>query len=190
MTLFTPDFAAVDAGFPIYEKGMYQVKITAVTPEVYAREDDQGNKNVKARMRFKMEMFGRRDEDDELVSTDENGKEIRGKPVQALDVYLHTEGGWSFAKSPLMAFAGYAKDEENEADSNLFQAGDWSFSGDPEDSEEVLRENMGDAWSTLVDRFAEVYLRKETEIRDGRSFDSQAMSSWAPVDDAEQIDFS
>ena len=190
MAVFTPDFAAVDAGFPIYDKGLYRLKITAHAPTIYEKsdEDDPDTKVQVARIRYKMEMFGRFDDNDELVSEDENGKSIRGKAVQAMDVYTHSQGGWSFAKSFLMAACGFRADEENEANELLFIAENWTFSGDPEDPEEELRENMGNYWNLPIDRFVDVYLSKETRQRDDGSYqENQKFSQWRPVGERAEL---
>jgi hypothetical protein len=183
MTVFTPDFAAVDAGFPMYDKGMYRVKVTGRKSTVYERESNTspGTMEPKSRIRYTLEMFGRHNGDD-VVTTDENGKEIRGKPVQAMDVYLHSEGAWSMAKLFVMAGLGFAKNEENEFN-EFFQANkdEFYFSGDPGDSEEELESNTGSAWGLLVDRLVDVYLVKVEEEYQGVKRENQRMSAWQPV---------
>jgi hypothetical protein len=182
--VFTPDFAAVDAGFPLYDKDMYRVKITDVTPLVYEKTD-RVTKDVSnvIRIRCKLEMFGRHNGDD-LVTTDQNDKEIRGKNVQAMDVYTHSEGGWSFAKGFLMAACGFSMKEENEANTELFQAGDWACPDDPTQPESAQADELGESWSLLVDRLVDVYLQKETRTGDdGIERENQKMSAWQPVGD-------
>src|SRR5690606_12167095 len=113
MSIFTPDFTAVDASFPVYPKGMYQVKVTKRTPFLRERKDEENNKVTQvAGVRYALEIYGRFDDNGELVDTGEDGRPIRGKPASAMNVFLHTQGGWQFAKPFLMAACGY--DVKNE----------------------------------------------------------------------------
>jgi len=182
MSVFTPDFAAVDAGFPIYDRGMYRVKITAREPAVWEKNDEHGNVTIVSRVRYKLEMFGMLDDDGEVQTTDANGKEIIGKSVQAMDVYLHTKDAWSFAKLFLMAAFGYSKNEENEFN-EFFQENkdEFMFSGDAGDPDETLNDNLGSAWDAPVDRMVDVFLQKTLETYQGEERENQKMSAWQPV---------
>lgn len=183
MSIFTPDLAAVDAGFPIYEKGMYRVKITERTPFVAQKEDfaNPGTLKITAGIHYKLEMYGRL-VDDEVESTDENGREIRGKAVSRNTVYLHTQGGWSFSKLFIMASLGFDKNEENEfnefykENKELFE-----FSGDPGDTPEQLEENIGQGWDAMIDRFVDVFLKKKVRIHEGTTYEDQEFAAWQPV---------
>jgi hypothetical protein len=191
MGIFTPDLAKVDAGFPLYEKGMYRVKVTGRTPFVNEREDykNPGTTKISAGIHYKLEMFGLLDEDNgEVLSTDGNGKEIRGKAVSRNSVYLHSQGGWSFSKMFLMAGLGWEKNEENEFNA-WFQANRalFNFSGDPGDSQDVLEENMGEGWDAYVDRFVDVFLKKKVTTDDGVTREDQEFSAWQPVGDRAEL---
>ncbi len=189
MSVFTPDFAAVDAGFPMYDKGMYRVKITAVEPAIWEKKDDEtGDVTVVARVRYKLEMFGLLDDEGEVQTTGHDGKEIIGKAVQANDVYLHSEGAWSMAKSFVMAALGFAKNEENEFNEFYQEHRDeFAFSGDAGDPDEQLLDNLGSAWLAPVDRMVDVYLQKATETYQGVERENQKMSAWQPVGDRVEL---
>jgi len=190
MTVFTPDFAAVDAGFPMYDKGMYRVKITSRAPSIWEKDEEingvkTGNKTQVSRIRCKLEMIGLIGEDedgDETIFTEIDGKDIRGKAVQAMDIYLHSQGAWSMAKQFVMGALGFAKNEENDFN-EFFQEHkeDFVFSGDPGDSDELLESNLGAAWGWMVDRQVDVFLTKVTETYEGVDRENQKMSAWTPV---------
>ena len=183
MGIFQADFATVDAGFPVYEKGMYRVKVSKRTPFVRESEDrkNPGTTKISAGVRYGLEMFGRLDEESgEYIATDENGKEIRGKTVSAPSVYLHSEGARSFSKLFFMAILGFSLNEENEFNSwSQEHKDDFAFSGEAEDSTELLEENLGDGWDAPLDRFVNVYMKKVPNM-DGSGFD-QEFSAWQPV---------
>lgn len=185
MGIFTPDYTAVDAGFPLYDKGMYRIKVTEREPFIYESEDEEdGSVKIVAGIHYKLEMYGLLDEDGEPQENDESGREIRGKSVSRNTVYVHSEGGWSFGKSFLMASCGWAKNEENEANADLFQAGDWTFNGEPGDEADDIE--LGDSWDLLVDRFVDVYLQKIPSSRfEGE--EEQKMSAWTPVGEKVEV---
>jgi hypothetical protein len=184
MGIFTPDLAAVDAGFPLYEKGMYRVKVVSRTPFVEEKEDKQkpGTMKLSAGLHWKLEMYGMVGGDGEISSTDEAGREIRGKAVSRNTFYLHNEGGWSFGKLFLMAALGFDKNEENEFNA-IFQENReaFSFSGEPGDTAEALEENLGSGWNLPVDRFVDVYLKKDVRVHEGTTYEDQKFSAWQPV---------
>jgi len=174
MSLFTPDFAAATAGFPVYEKGMYRVKVTRRIPFVYERTDDDGNVDVVQGVHFNLEMAGRYDDEGDLETDG-----LAGKPVSRNTIYIHTPKALDFGKLFLMAACGYALKQQNEANEELFQGGDWTLSGDPGDDAENIE--LGRSWDEPVDRFVDVFLTKEVETYNNVERENQSFNAWAPV---------
>lgn len=175
--IFTPDFTKVDASFPMYEKGKYRLKVTKATPFCKLSQPDKetGVKTEQKGLYYGLEMVGKFDDSGNLDQTQ------AGKPVSRYTVYIHTEGGMQFAKPFLMASNGYnVKNEENEANAQLFQAGDWSFSGEVDDAAENIE--LGKSWAGnvghLVDAFLGVDIGKNA---DGTPRENQTFTGWTPV---------
>lgn len=177
MAVFSPDFASVDASIPIYEKGRYRVKTTKRTPFIKEKRDGDGNVNVSAGVRYPLEMVGKFDEEGELITED-----YAGRTVTPFSVWVHTEGGWKFSKSFLMAAAGYdVKNEEELANKELFQKHGWIVNGEPTDPPENIE--IGDGFDLCVGRLVDVTLTKSSRTTDdGREFDDQDFGAWAPVE--------
>ena len=57
--LLTPDFSKVEAGFPIWEKGRYRVKVTKRTGFVRtSKPDENGSTTTQVGVRYGLEMQG------------------------------------------------------------------------------------------------------------------------------------
>ena len=175
--IFTPDFTKVDASFPLYERGRYQVKTMRATPFTRKGQPDaEGNVKVSAGVRYALEMVGKFDEDGELQRED-----LEGKMVEGMVIYLHTDKGWSMGKPFLMAANGYnVKEQESDANEDFFQVQDWTFDGEPDmDSEQI---ELGDGWHTAVDKILDVTLSTKTREYQGESRTDQKFAGWAPVE--------
>jgi len=186
MGVFTPDFRVVDATFPIYDKGMYRVKVTArqaLVTEKDVEGGEEGEVTQSSGVKYKLEMVGAyREEDDGEPILETDG--FAGKPIQAYTVWTHTQGGWSFGKAFLMAVCGWSpKADEQEANEKFFREGVWEMTGDPGDPDEELNENLGENWHLPVDRLVDVYLKKEVRMFRGEERESQEFSAWTPVGD-------
>ena len=176
--IFTPDFTKVDASFPIYDRGRYQVKCTKVTPFTRKGEpDEDGVVKVSAGVRYALEMVGKFDEDGELQRED-----LEGKMVEGLVISLHTDKGWNFGKPFLMAANGYnVKEQESEANEIFFPEQDWLFDGEPDmESEEI---EIGDGWHTAVDKIVDVTLSIKHSVYQGEAQTRQKFANWSPVED-------
>ena len=177
--VFTPDFASVDANIHIYEKGRFQVQVTKRTP--FSREKTtDGNVSVLGGVRFGLEMVGQFDDDGD-IQTDG----LKGKVVSPYTVWLHTEGGWQFGKTFIMAACGYnVRRQEQEANENLFQGDDisWDCSGDVDAPPESFE--LGNGWDIPVGRRVDVTLSKSvTQSKDGETtYENQEYGGWAPVE--------
>lgn len=171
--IFQPDFSKVDAGFPVYDKGLYRVKVTKRTPFVREKKDETGTVTVVAGVRYALELVGKFDEKGKV-----KGDGLAGKSVSAMNVYIHTDGGMQFAKPFLMATAGYnPKKDEAEANEKLFQGGDWTFDGESDTAEENIK--LGSSWDAPVDRIVDVFLSKKKAF--SGEGEEQEMSGWMPV---------
>ncbi len=178
MSIFSPDFSSVDATIHIYEKARYRVKVTKVTPFAGESDDGKGNVTPNGGMRYGLEMVGRFTQDGELVTDD-----LMGKVVTPYKVWLHSEGGWGFAKPFLMAGGGYALKDEKIANAEFFQKGDWAFNGDKDTPTDNME--FGESYKIPVGKLLDVTLSKKiTKSRkpgDDSEFENQEYSGWAPV---------
>ena len=137
--LLTPDFTQVEAGFPVYEKGRYRVKVTKMTPFIRSSKPDaDGNVTTQVGVRYGLEMQGQFDREGNLDD------DLQGKSVQPFTCWLHSEGGWKFSKPFLMAAAGYSVKDEQLANEELFQNHNWEIDGEPgADAENII---VGDGY--------------------------------------------
>ena len=177
--IFTPDFTTVDATFPTYDRGRYRVKVTEQTPFIRETQpDENGNRKTIAGVHHKLEMVGQFNDEGELDTS------LAGKPVSRYTCWLHSEGGWQFAKSFIMAVSGYdPNSEEDQANAELFQAGEWGITGDAGDTAEVIE--LGESWGAMVDKIVDVTLSKNVTPGEDGAEDrvEQDFRSWAPVRD-------
>jgi hypothetical protein len=174
--IFEPDFTKVDATIPTYEKGRYQVKVRKATPFVRTSTDRKtGEDKILVGVRIGFEMVGSFD-----PATDKLDKSISGKAVSNYTVWLHTEGGWQFAKPFLMAAAGYnVREQEDEANRKFFSKNKWHVSGDPGDD----APEMGNGYSKILDRIVDVNLDISiTEGAEGQVYKNQEFGGWTPVE--------
>ena len=174
--VFTPDFASVEASIPIYEKGRYQLLITNRKPFAKQVEKD-GNISDQSGVRYALEMVGQFDDDGELDT------EKKGKQVSSNTVWLHTEKAFGMGKQFLMAACGYARNQEQEANADLFQGDDieWDHSGDYDAAPETFV--LGNGWDIPVDKLVDVSMWKDvTTSEDGNTtYENQKFGGWTPV---------
>jgi len=173
--IFEPDFTKVDANIPTYEKGRYQIKLEKATPFVYKGVNKQGQEENKVGVRYSPKMVGMFD-----PASGELDKSLAGKPMSQYTVWLHSEGGWQFAKPFLMAAAGYnPREQEDEANRKFFAKNKWYVKGDPGDT----APEMGDGYSKILDRIVDVNLDiSMTEGKEGQVYKNQEFKGWTPVE--------
>lgn len=175
--IFESDFTKVDANIPTYEKGRYQVKTKGAKPFVTkATRKKTGEEYTQVGVRVSFEMIGRFD-----PATNKLDKsEIGGKSVSTYTIWLHTEGGWQFAKPFLMAAAGYnVRNQEDEANRKFFAKNKWHVKGDPGDE----TPEMGNGYSKILDRVVDVNLDISTsEGAEGQIYKNQEFGGWTPVE--------
>lgn len=178
MSIFTPDFSTVDATIHIYEKGRYRVKVTKRTPFAGESDDGRGNITPNGGIRYGLEMVGKYDEKGELITDD-----LMGKAVTPYKVWLHSEGGWGFAKPFLMAGAGYTLKQEKEANVEVFQKGEWTFNGEKDTPPDNIE--IGASYNIPVGKMLDVNLSKKVtkskKPGDDTEFENQEYGGWAPV---------
>lgn len=175
MGIFTPDFASVEASIPIFDKMRALVKVTGLKPFYTEKPDGKGNVKTSAGVQFNLEMVAERDPQNGALITDDR----KGRTVSPYKVYLHSEGGWKFAKPFIMAALGF-NPRKQEGEANLkIQSLDWTFHGEPNAAAETF--NLGPAWKIPVDQTLEVFLTKEISKMDGKEdFESQSFNNWQP----------
>jgi hypothetical protein len=175
--IFEPDFTKVDANIPTYEKGRYQVKVKSTKPFVRKSEDRAtGQEKTLVGVRVGFEMIGAFD-----PATGKLDKsEIGGKSVSSYTIWLHTEGGWQFAKPFLMAAAGFnVREQEDEANRKFFAKNKWHVKGDPGDD----APEMGNGYSKILDRIVDVNLDiSSSEGSEGQIYKNQEFGGWTPVE--------
>lgn len=176
MGIFTPDFASVDASIPVVE-GRFRVKVTKKTPFAGETKDDKtGNVTENAGVRYALECVGKFNEKGELITED-----WMGKNLTPFKVWVHGEGGWKYSKPFLMAANGYTLKEEQEANVELFQKGEWLFNGNKDTPTENIE--IGASYETPVGKLLDVSLKKKVTKKEGTDeiYENQEFGSWAPV---------
>lgn len=166
MPRFDPDFTKVDASIPIHDKGLYELKVTKVTPFAYIKEED--NAEV-AGVRLSMEVVGVLDSKGKL------NRDSAGRQVVPQRLYVHTEKAWGMAKQTAMAIAGYARDDEDNANEKFFAKNEFFVDGLDDDV------TCGSGWLTLDGRHVRVYLDKGMDTYEGRTREVQNFQNWMPA---------
>lgn len=166
-----PDFdwaEDVQAAVPIYDKGVYELSVKSVRGAAWQKTDDNGNPipgAITRTVRVVPEMVGVQDSKGKLDTTD------KGNPVEALDLWVHTEGGRRQAKQRMMAIFGYDPyDHEVEKEFNNFLKTsklDMSVKLE-EDDEGKFTLKLGEGWEKLVGKNFISHLEPETQEREGR----------------------
>jgi len=179
MPRFNADFTAVDAGFPVHETGRYRLKITKTTPFIReSKPDSDGNTKISYGMNYATVLAGMFDPDAEEETLLTEG--LEGKQVTQYPIWLHSEGGWKFGKSFLLAAAGFnVRREEGEGNEKLFQAHEWHVDGEVGSTAENIE--YGNGFDLLVDRLVDVTLVKGEKEWQGEMQDEQDFKGWTPV---------
>jgi len=175
MPIFTPDFSTVDANIPMFE-GRAQVQITKRTPFHKSGKVVDGNVKTNAGVQYNLEIVGFYDDEGELDTAK------KGKTVSPYKVWLHTEGGWGFAKPFLMAAGGYRRNEEAKANEKFFQKNDWNMQGELDADAETFE--VGAGWDLIVGNVVDVTLkidRQPSKTDPDDIYENQEFSGWAPV---------
>lgn len=168
---FEPDMTEVRAGFPVYDRGDYELMIIAVEGMDYMKETDDGDTYEVAGARFDFEMVGRIGPDG---SIDKEG--LEGEPASSDRFYLHTDKAWPFTKRFVMAAAGYHQDEEELFDEEFASDHTWHVDGEPTDPEAEVE--VGSAYESVVGNRVHVQADK---TRDQSGNEQQEWSGWTPA---------
>jgi hypothetical protein len=113
MGKFSPDFAKAHAGIPIIEDGkQYEVVCSKVA--AFHKVKDDGSESAGVSMHLKC--VGVVNADGSLDET----IELAGKPLSSPILWVHTDNAWGMTKQVMLAFAGYALNEENKANEEFF----------------------------------------------------------------------
>lgn len=163
MPRFDPDFVKTDAGIPTHPKGRYQLKVG--TPKPFVQESRKGDKVISG-VRYPLTVVGQYNSKGKLVR-----EGFDGRACSPNTVWLHTDKAWGMGKQFIMAAAGFARDQEGEANEKFFSKHDFSFSG--EIGEEAT---CGDGYRKIVDQLVDVNLDVS---RDGE-FENQDFRGWSP----------
>lgn len=138
---FDPDLSKAHAGFPILERGEYQIEITGV--KGYYRIKDNGEPS--AGVRLGVMCVGIRSADGSLDTSIESA----GEQISPHMLWVHTKKAYGMTKQVILAAMGYALDEERKANDEYFDGSDFSFEVDDSDPENV-EIALGDSWDNLV----------------------------------------
>ena len=174
--IFTPDFGSVDANIPMFE-GRAQVQITKRTPFHKSGKVVDGNVKTNAGVQFNLEIVGFYDDEGELDTAK------KGKTVSPYKVWLHTEGGWGFAKPFMMAACGYHRKDEAKANEKLFQKNDWDMDGELNADAETF--SLGKGWDLPVGNLVDVSLkisRTQSTSNPDEVYENQEFGGWTPVE--------
>lgn len=176
MGIFTPDFAGVESSIPVFDKMRALVKVTGLKPFFTEKVNEKNEVKRSAGVQFNLEMVAERDATTGKLITEDR----KGRTVSSYKVYLHTEGGWKFAKPFLMAALGFNPRKQEQEANPVFQSKDWTFNGEPNAAPETF--TLGSGWQIPVDQTLEVTLTKKVDRQEGKEdFESQEFSGWMPV---------
>lgn len=139
---FEPDMTEVRAGFPVYDRGDYELKITGAEGFSYMKEPDDGDPYEVAGVQFNFEMVG------QLTGTGIEKENLEGEPASSDRFYVHTKGSFPFMKRFVMAAAGYDQDDEELFNEEWAGEHSWFVVGDPQDPEGEV--SIGSAYSAIV----------------------------------------
>ena len=163
MTRFAPDLAKVKAGTRLCEAGEWELTIGKPAAIYYVKEDT--GKPV-AGCRVRMSIVG------QVMADGSLNKEFEGDDVFPFRLYVHSDKAFSMTKQFLLAAFGYALDEEEQADKEVFAKGD--FSVDVDDDDEGV---LGKTWFKLEG--CRIRMTGSTSIYNDRQ--SQDWKSYVPV---------
>lgn len=135
---FDPDMSKVRAGFPIYEKGEYEVALGEPKPFLYEHRDDG---HIVAGVSYPLTMVG-------LVQTNgELDRTAEGDPVSSARLYIHTDKSFPIAKRFVMAAAGYDLDHEEEFNDEWLPDNPLWVDGEPGEEDTI---EAGAGWYEVV----------------------------------------
>ncbi len=165
---FDPDFTKVHAGFPILERGEYQLEITSI--KGYFRIKDNGDPSAGVRLGLKC--IGLRTSDGDLDTSIDAADE----QISPHMLWIHTKKAYGMTKQVILAAMGYALDQEKASNEDFFEGSDFSFEIDDSDPDEVIIA-IGDSWSSLVGQVINV----TADVRTWEGKLQQDYRAFAPV---------
>lgn len=137
MPRFEPDMEKTRATTRIFENGEYEVEVGEPEGMLYVRDDGREIAGV----RYPLTMVGRMTADGNIEEEGDWGE--AGEDVAPVRLYVHSEKAWPIAKSHVMAFMGYTREEEDVFNEEFVSEHTWHVDGDPESDEEP---ELGSAW--------------------------------------------
>lgn len=152
-TRFQPDLGGVKAGMTIFDRGEYELKISAVKPIFYYNEDKGYD---VAGGQVNLEMVGKVMNDGKLDRTEE------GESVVPNKLYVHSTKAIPMVKQFFMAALGYPMDEEDKFNKEVASSLDISVTPGEEGEEATL----GSGWARLVGQ--RVLCTLDKSMYDGR----------------------
>ena len=172
MPRFDVDFGSVDGTIPTYPKARYQLKVTNGKPFVRLNRKDEQIAGV----RYSFQMIGVYNPKGQLDRADE------GRSVSTYTVWVHTKGGWQFAKPFMIAGLGYTRQEEAACDEkwftqDAFKAGDWSVNGEVDAADPPT---MGKGFEEIIGTILDVNLDIDVQETEDRTYENQEFSGWSP----------
>lgn len=187
MPRYEPDFTGVTVAVPIYPKGRYELAVESVKGSAWDKTDDKtGETTLVKRVGCRVTMVGAYDSKGKLKTAVGDMKDIAGKPVRNLDLYIHSEGAMRMAKGHMMAILGFnPRNEEHEQQFNEWIKSNgisFSFDAEPSEDGEGYGVTLGNGWETLAGkRFValldkEIYKPEGGEPRENQVF-SQVLPS-------------
>lgn len=165
--IMQPDFSDVKAGFRTLDRGEYQLVLGKPKGFYYVKDNGKEVGGV----RVPVNVVG------QIMADGSIDDQYEGDAVSPVRLYLHTEGAFRMTKQFLLAAAGYAIEDEDEADEEFFAVTDFSFDVDDEDDPENATVTLGDGWSGLEGNHVRV--TADIDIYEGNP--QQNWRSWLPV---------
>lgn len=164
---FQPDFSKAHAGFPIVDRGEYEVEITGV--QGYFNIKDDGSPSAGVRCLLKL-----------IGEVGANGKvkkhDASGENISPHMLWVHTPKAYGMAKQFILAAMGYSIRDEKKANSDFFDGADFDFEVDDSNPDDVSIA-LGSAWENLVGKS----VRVTADVRQWEGRDQQDYRTPMPV---------
>jgi hypothetical protein len=164
MTRFQPDLGGVKAGMPVYDRGDYELKISAVKPIFYYNEE-KGYDVAGAQVN--LEMVGKMLADGSMDRTEE------GESVAPNRLYVHSQKAIPMVKQFFMAALGYPLEDEDKFNKEVAANLDISVTPGEEGEEATL----GTGWARLTGQ--RILCTLDKRVHDGR--EQQDHKAFMPI---------
>lgn len=177
-----PDFDKVHAQTPVWDKGLYELRVDKIRGSAYDKKDEStGKVSTVAFVGLRPKLVGIFDSNGQLA-TDIDGTDIAGQAVEEIKLYVHSQGAREFSKRIMMAILGYEKDQEAEYNDYVRTLDLGIDLDEREDGEEGYDVKLGDGWNVLANKHVKAQMKKGSfKDRNDVQQERQDFDSFFPV---------